>query len=194
MEEVWAVVEICPDYEVSNLGNVRSVDRYVTFTECKRAKGYSRFYKGKDVHPFICKSTGYLQIRVKKRKCNVHRLVAFAHCEGYQEGLVVNHKNGIRNDNRAENLEWVTQSENNRHAFRVNGRIPTSLGKFSGEHPTSKAVISTDMKTGEEKFYEAAMDAVREGFDSSSISRCCHGETAYHKGRFWRFADERMAA
>lgn len=144
MEEIWAVVEICPDYEVSNLGNVRSVDRYVTVSASNRTKSYKTFYKGVKVNPFICKQTGYLQIRVKKKKCSVHRLVAFAHCDGYAEGIVVNHKNGIRNDNRAENLEWVTQAENNLHAFRVNGRRPSSLGKFSGEHPTSKAVISTD--------------------------------------------------
>lgn len=194
MEEIWAAVEICPDYEVSNLGNVRSVDRYVTITASNRSKEYKTFYKGVKINPFICKQAGYLQIRVKKKKCLVHRLVAFAHCDGYADGLIVNHKNGIRSDNRAENLEWTTYSENSKHGYLHNGRTPTSLGKFGGEHPTSKAVISTDMKTGEEKFYEAAMDAVREGFDSSSISRCCHGENAYHKGRFWRFADERMAA
>lgn len=194
MDEIWIPVSICPDYEVSNMGNVRSVDRTVICNSSNRAKEYKRFFKGRKINPFICKSTGYFQIRVKKRKCNVHRLVAFAHCKGYSDGLVVNHKNGIRSDNRAENLEWVTQSENNLHAFIVNGRVPTSLGKFSGQHPTSKAVISVDMKTGEEKFYEAAMDAVREGFDSSSISRCCHGETAYHKGRYWRFANEKAAA
>ncbi|EQB0486259.1 HNH endonuclease [Cronobacter turicensis] len=194
MEEFWVAVDVCPGYEVSNFGNFRSIDRLVDFPACRRAKGYTRFLKGKAVNPFICKSTGYLQIKVKGKKYNVHRLVAFAHCEGYADGLVVNHKNGIRSDNRAENLEWVTQSENNLHAFRVNGRVPTSLGKFSGEHPTSKAVISTDMKTGEEKFYEAAMDAVREGFDSSSISRCCNGENAYHKGKYWRFAEIRNAA
>lgn len=191
MEEIWIPVSLCEEYEVSNLGNIRSVDRYVNSAPCGRVPlGYRRFFKGGVLSPGICKQTGYAQVRIKKRKMNVHRLVAFAHCPGFSEGLVVNHKNGIRSDNRAENLEWVTQAYNNAHGFRVNGRTPTYLGKFSGEHSTSKAVISTDMKMGTETRYAAAMDAVREGFDSSSISRCCNGESRYHKGRYWRFCFE----
>ncbi|EOU9137094.1 HNH endonuclease, partial [Escherichia coli] len=137
---------------------------------------------------------GYLQIKVYGKKYSAHRIVAKAFCTGFCDGLVVNHKNGRRDDNRADNLEWVSHSENSKHGYKQNGRIPISLGKFSGDHPASKAVISTDMKTGEEVYYEAAMDAVREGFDSSSISRCCNGESSYHKGRFWRFANEKMKA
>jgi hypothetical protein len=103
------------------------------------------------------------------------------------KGFLVNVHDGI-DDLRNQH------SENSKHGYKQNGRIPISLGKFSGDHPASKAVISTDMKTGEEVYYEAAMDAIREGFDSSSISRCCNGESSYHKGRFWRFANEKMKA
>lgn len=193
MTEVWKSVELCPFYEVSSLGNFRSITREI-ITQSRRQRPHRKTMIGRPVNPFRVKTTRYLQIKVKGKKYSAHRLVAMAFCPGFSDGLVVNHKNGIRDDNRAENLEWVTQAYNCEHAFRTNGRVPTSLGKFSGEHPSSKAVISTDIKTGEEKLYEAAMDAVRDGFDSSSISRCCHGENAYHKGRLWRFAYERAAA
>lgn len=181
-EEMWKQVHLSPNYEVSSLGRFRSIDHVV------EKEGYKSSFKGQAVNPFKVKRTGYLQVKIGSKKYSAHRLVAIAFCEGNIEGFVVNHKNGKRDDNRAENLEWVSQSENAKHGYSHDGRTPTSMGKFSGEHPTSKAVISTDIKTGEEKFYDAAMDAVREGFDSSSISRCCHGETKYHKGRYWRFA------
>lgn len=47
----------------------------------------------------------------------VHRLVARAFCEGYDEHLEVNHKDGDKLNNVAENLEWVTKSDNIKHAF-----------------------------------------------------------------------------
>jgi hypothetical protein len=53
----------------------------------------------------------------------VHRLVAMTFCDGYQDGLVVNHKDGDKLNNAANNLEWVTQSENVIHAFENNMRV-----------------------------------------------------------------------
>lgn len=55
----------------------------------------------------------------KNKRCNkrVHRLVAAAFLGESEEGHVVNHKNGDRFDNRVENLEYVTQGENVKHAW-----------------------------------------------------------------------------
>lgn len=63
----------------------------------------------------------YAKPKDKKRR-TVHRIVATAFCEGKADGLHVNHKNGIKTDNRAANLEWVTGGENQKHSFRVLGR------------------------------------------------------------------------
>lgn len=50
---------------------------------------------------------------------NVHRVVAEHFCEKpYPGANHVNHKNGVKDDNRAENLEWVSQAENNLHAWK----------------------------------------------------------------------------
>lgn len=147
MIEVWVDIEGIPFYQVSNKGNFRSITREITVTST-RQRPYKKIINGTSVKPFKCKSTGYLQIKVYGKKYSAHRIVAKAFCTGFCDGLVVNHKNGQRDDNRAENLEWVSHSENSKHGYKQNGRIPISLGKFSGDHPASKAVISTDMKTG----------------------------------------------
>lgn len=65
-------------------------------------------------------SSGYLQVVYQKNGTRTsymsHRLVASAYCQGYAPDLEVNHKNSIKTDNRAENLEWVTPKQNTAHA------------------------------------------------------------------------------
>ena len=95
MEE-WREIEDYPGYSVSNQGNVRGVkwpDRNMKITK---------------------NNTGYPQVSCGVgTNFNVHRLVAKAFCENPNNHPVVDHINHIRHDNRAENLRWVTQSQNN---------------------------------------------------------------------------------
>ncbi|EFB7879409.1 endonuclease, partial [Escherichia coli] len=105
MIEVWVDIEGIPFYQVSNKGNFRSITREVTVTST-RQRPYKKIINGTSVKPFKCKSTGYLQIKVYGKKYSAHRIVAKAFCTGFCDGLVVNHKNGRRDDNRADNLEW----------------------------------------------------------------------------------------
>lgn len=51
----------------------------------------------------------------------VHRLVAKAFCMGYEPSLEVNHKDGDKTNNKADNLEWITRSENMKHSARILG-------------------------------------------------------------------------
>lgn len=181
--ELWKDIPGEPHYQASDLGRIRSHDRTV---RCKN--GY-RSVKGKILSPFDVKSTGYRQVDIRGKRKYVHRLVAMAWCDGYFHGACVDHINAVRSDNRAANLRWVTMSENQRHSYSL-GRVTPTKGVFSGKHPTSKAVISLCLSTKTEKFWPSAMDAVRAGFDSSSISRCCSGKVNTHKGHSWRFANE----
>ena len=92
--EQWKAVEGYEGlYEVSDQGNVRSLR------------------KGRNLKPWIGK-TGYpmvdIYVKGKRDKRSVHRLVGKAFCEGYSEGLVINHKDGIRDNNVSSNLEWTT--------------------------------------------------------------------------------------
>jgi len=107
-------------YEVSNMGAVRSIPFKKNFikngkTICLTRKGTvlkKRFVR----HGYIAASIYCLGVKRPKQIAE-HRLVAMAWCpnpNGYKE---VNHKNGNKADNRAENLEWVSRSENMRHSI-----------------------------------------------------------------------------
>ena len=186
-QELWMKAKGSEHHEVSNKGNVRSISHVVN---CGPSPGV-RNIEGKILKPFINLQTGYLQICfADRKKHSVHRLVAFAFCNGYSEGFVVNHKNGVRTDNNATNLEWVTQALNNQHAYTNLNRKPSALGKFSASHPTSKAIVMTSIKTGENEIFDCALDAVKKYpfLDSGAISRCCHGKWKKTKGYSFRFS------
>lgn len=103
IKEIWKPIKgYTGYYSVSNLGNVRNDKTNRLLQGDYNTMGYRRII---------------LYVHVKKRYF-VHRLVAYHFVSGYSDELVVSHKNGNKKDNRAENLEWVSRSENDLHAFR----------------------------------------------------------------------------
>lgn len=111
-------------YEVSNLGRVKSLKRE------RISRGNSIAFVKERILAVSKDSYGYPVATLYRNNepnwVKVHRLVAESFIENVYNKPEVNHKNGIRNDNRVENLEWCTQSENSIHKFRVlksiNGR------------------------------------------------------------------------
>jgi predicted N-acyltransferase len=80
---------------------------------------------------------GYQRVKLRDSKNNqerkeklVHRLIAETFIPNHENKLEVNHKNSIRNDNRIENLEWTTRSENNQHAWTYGNKIFVKTDKF----------------------------------------------------------------
>ena len=180
MTQEWRDIPGFPGYQVTANGLVRSVTRKV------RCIGGFRTVQGRILSQFPSKSTGYYQVDVSSKRQSVHRLIALAWVPGHFDGAWVDHLNGNRKDNRAVNLEWVTRSENAARPYANGSRSGTCLGKLSSDHPTAKPVMSKCIKTGKITAYASAMDAVRAGFDSGSISHCCAGRIAHHKGHVWR--------
>lgn len=125
MQEIWKDILGYKDcYQASNLGKIKSLNRKVWMAA---NKNYC-IRKGK-----ILKGTqtkyGYLMVNLqktgKRKMCTIHRLVLLAFIG--ESSLQCNHKNGIKTDNRLENLEYCTCSENHKHAFRIGLRKPINL-------------------------------------------------------------------
>lgn len=110
MRESWRRIEGHEGYEVSNMGRVRNAATQ------KVLKPYG------DTH-------GYLKVELDGVNCRVHILVARAFIPNPECKPVVNHKHSNRADNRASQLEWVTQSENIKHSWQFGGRAKRATAR-----------------------------------------------------------------
>ena len=121
MEEKWKPIRGFHGwYEVSNLGRVRSPEGRVTSSkQSQRRVWRERILKQKSRIRYAGSDICDLYVSLRKNgKSNdylVSRLVAKAFCHGYRRGLTVNHKDGDSTNNRADNLEWLSNVDNVRH-------------------------------------------------------------------------------
>ena len=167
-KEIWKDVYDFPNYQVSDLGRVRN----------KRTKNIKKTYLDNDGYEKV--SLVKLDPIKKTYRKTVHRLVAESFLGGKHPTLQVNHINGVKNDNRLENLEWCTGSENVKHAY------DSGLRKPSGGRGKIRRVQV--IETGEifDNLHECAKAI---GSDSGNVSKHLHGMYDSVKGYHLRYSD-----
>lgn len=117
-KDIWTVkwIDFTWLYQVSNLGNIKSLERKVKWWHNNLRIEKEKILKLWNMKGYLCVqlSNNWIQ-----KTYLVHRLVADAFIFNKDNKKEVNHKNWIKNDNRVGNLEWNTQSENRQHCVNV---------------------------------------------------------------------------
>lgn len=171
-QEIWKVIEEYPKYEVSNKGNVRHIKNKKILKPAISLQGY--FYVS------VSKGT-----RKTLKKVKIHRLVATTFIPNPKNKKTINHINGTKTDNRVENLEWATTSENLKHAHKIGLITKEMMSKTQEKQKRPVLKLLNGIVVCR---YESLTSAgYGEGKTKVSIRNYCIGKIKDKKGFEWRF-------
>ena len=161
-------------YKVSNYGRVKSVKKQLVL----KTSGSGNRYKT----VALCNGM--------RKTFRLHRLVAAAFIPNPDNKPCIDHIDGDRTNNHADNLRWVTYLENNNNPITKKRLSENNAKNMQGKkgvlHPNSKPVKM--MKNGIcLKTYQSIHLAKKDGFNDTLIIRCCKGRMKKHKGYNWEY-------
>lgn len=194
MEEIWKPISNFEGlYEVSNLGNVRSVDRIKT--QWNRYQNVKVKYKGQLLKKH--KLRGYYAVNMWKNgkmyNKQIHRLVAQAFIPNQDNFPIVNHIDGNKTNNRVENLEWCSYSHNTKEAYRIglktisdkHKQATRKLGLQSGKKIAQKDLLGNVIKI----FDSGRQASIELNINQGCISMCCNGKRKSVGGYKWEYIE-----
>lgn len=177
MKEIWKQIEGgYEEYQVSNFGQIKSL----------KNKTEKILHLDKDRH-------GYMNVKLCKngtvKKFKVHRLVAMAFIENPNGFPEINHKDGNKENNFVENLEWVTRSQNIRHAFDTGLKSPSisgcvqyhkpSYGESNGSHKLTRQDVNDILEAyiPRDPIFGGRALARKYGVGTTTIQSILHNKT-----------------
>ena len=198
MKEIWKdVVGYEGLYQVSNLGNVKSVER-----EMQNYRGNKFIKVSKPIGKFINKY-GYIRVTLYKngipRPFTVHRLVATAFIPNPMGLKDINHIDFNKKNNNIENLEWCSRSYNVKHAIKHNPNILSGI--MNHIEKCKRPIIQYTMQGEFVKEFPSARDAMKElGIHTSHIYDVANKRLGSDKrwirksagGYIWRYKGDEL--
>lgn len=189
-KETWKDVDgYVGKYQVSNLGNVKSLKRYV------KNKNGMRVVKEKMLKPYL-NNKGYWAVSLtenhKSKLKFVHRLIAEAFIRYIDNKPFVNHKDGVKTNNNIKNLEWCTQKENVEHAIK-SGKYDNVFRVARIKKPNHnihlrKKIIQKDINGEIIKEWEGINVACKElKIDSGNVIKALKGKQKKCGGFIWEY-------
>lgn len=175
IKEIWKDVKGYEGlYQVSNLGRVKCFPRLILWNGRKYVKTKEKISKitNKNQYRYIS-----LYNNGKSKRIGTHRLVALHFIPNPDNKPMVDHIDGNRDNNKAENLRWVTNQEN------IKNETTLKKQKIS--------VVAYRRETGEKIYFESITEAMKQGFSFTMIRECLRSrnKNKRHKGYEWFYTN-----
>jgi hypothetical protein len=172
-------------YQISDIGNVRSISRAIN------DNGGKKYIDGMILK--LIPTNGYLRVALSKnskhRKFSVHRLVAIHFIANDENKRCVNHKDSVRSNNHVSNLEWCTHSENTEHAVSKGRMVGNrNEGLKNEKNVKSRRVLQISKQGVLIGEFPSLQEVNRlHGFHHANVGACARGELKTAYGFKWQY-------